>query len=87
MIAALRLFIQQWLDAKSSGFRSEVTAEGIRASEPTTATPLSPTGKITLADKLLFACMQPFVPLAIMLPGKCFAAYCANKWSFIRMCP
>jgi hypothetical protein len=77
------LFVQQRLDADTACFGSEVTTQGISASKPSPATPLAPNFEITLANKLLLARVQTFVPFAVVLSGKGLSTDSAYKGTFV----
>lgn len=64
-----------------------MAAEGIGASEASAAAPLSALLQFTLADELLFARVQAFVALAVVLPREGFVAYGADERSLVGMCP
>jgi hypothetical protein len=80
-------FVQQGFDANTTGFRPEVSTQGICAGESATATPVRATLKSASTNELLLTRVQTFVAFAIMLARESFTADRANEWALIRVCP
>jgi hypothetical protein len=60
-----------------------MSAKSICTGETSPTSPLSAARELASADEFLFAGMQAFVPLAIVLSCKGFAADCAYEWPFV----
>jgi len=78
-------FVQQRFDAHASSFRPEMATKCIGTREPTTTAPLFRVAELTSANELLFARMQAFMSLAIMLASERLATYSTDKWSLVCM--
>jgi hypothetical protein len=60
-----------------------VSAKRICTSEPPATAPLSAAGEFTSADEFLFAGVEAFMALAVVLSCESFAADSAYEWSFV----
>jgi hypothetical protein len=60
-----------------------VSAKRICTSEPPATAPLSAARELTSADEFLFAGVEAFVALAVVLSCESFAADCAYEWPFV----
>src|ERR1700761_6667560 len=80
-------FIQQGLNAHSSRFRSEMSAEGVGACESAAATPSLTWERpqFTSTDELLLARMQALMALTVMLAGECLPTNGADERPLIGM--
>ena len=60
-------------------------AESVGASEPAVAAPVATLLEVALADELLFAGVEAFMALAIVLTRESLATDCAHKRSLVCM--
>jgi hypothetical protein len=84
-LSLYQFFVEEWLNADTAGFRPEVSTQSISTREPTPTAPLSCLLQVSFAYEFLLARMQTFMAFPVMLTRKCFPAYCAHEWSFIRV--
>lgn len=81
------LLIKKRFDTDATGFRLEVSSIRFALREVASTPPLAPGLQVSFADEFLFASMEIFVALAIIVPAKGLAAQSADKRSFVSVCP
>ena len=75
--------VEKRFDANAACFGTKVAAQSVGSGEAPSAAPGTAVGELASTDEFLLSRVQPFVALAVVLPGESFTADCADEGSLV----